>query len=88
MAKKPKTKKAAPPKPERTPTFVELTRDSIKAELDECIKRLNWQITQGGSYMNIHFLDTLRATEMGYRCYAAHLDACRSLKIQLGEERV
>jgi predicted glycoside hydrolase/deacetylase ChbG (UPF0249 family) len=85
MAKK---RKPAAKKPERPKTFVEHTMESIKAELEENIKQLRWQIDHGGSYQNIHFFNTIRDIQAGYLRYAAHKDAARSLKIHLGEERV
>jgi hypothetical protein len=64
-------------------SFLKYRLDTLKKEFEEKSREFIWQTQHGGGIQNIHMLHTIRDLNFLYTDIAAHIDALRSLKVDL-----
>lgn len=74
--------------PARSSTFVEQRLDQLHGAFEKQAGQFRHLMEHGGGVNNVWMLDTLRSLQMLYLQISAHHDARRSLRIELGEEKV
>lgn len=64
-------------------SFLKYRLDNLKKDFEKKSEEFIWQTQHGGGINNIHMLYTIRDLNSLYTNIAAHVDALRSLKVEI-----